>query len=243
MRENMRPAFLANFADDGVFVRSGWINSNAFLATRPDPPITLDWRPAYVEVAASGELGFSTGPTKLTSTKGANASPSYGQYCSVWRRNPAGAWKVEVDLGINHPGPALWGQPLEATTVAGARGAGSEATLRTAEENFARAARDAGPRAAHAALASERLRFYRNDAPPAIGKAAALTAPGMSDERMAWRVERAAVARSGDLGYARGSYASAASPGTVLGHYLRIWRLEGGAWRVALDVANPLATP
>jgi len=240
MRENMRPAFLANFADDGVFVRAdGWTPSNAYLATRPNPPIVLDWRPAYVEVAASGDLGLSTGPTKLTSTARPDAPPNYGQYVSVWRRRGQGPWKVEVDLGIGHPQPALWSQPLEATTVSGSQRSGSASGLRGAEEGFSRESEGSGQRAAYAAHGSERLRFYRNDASPALGKPNALAAPGMSDARIAWMVERLEVAGSGDFGYARGRYASALAPGQTLGHYLRVWRLEGGVWRVALDVTNP----
>ena len=67
VREDMRAAFLAHFADDGVFVRDGWTLSNAYLAGQPAPPIVLDWRPVYTEVARSGELGLSTGPWKIVS--------------------------------------------------------------------------------------------------------------------------------------------------------------------------------
>ena len=48
---------------------------------------------------------------------------------------------------------------------------------------------------------------------------------------------------SGDFGYVRGSYASADAPAKVLGHYLRVWRLEANDWRVALDVTNAVAPP
>lgn len=240
MRENMRPAFMAHFAEDGVTVGAqGWRPSTAFLATRPDPPIALDWRPVYVEVARSGELGVSTGPSRMTSVAKPGDTPRFGQYISVWRRQGNAAWKVEVDIGISHPGPALWDQPLEARTVEPSAGALQDSQgLRQAEERFARESAGSGARAAYAALASERLRFYRNDAPPALGKAAALRAPGMDTQRMSWRVERLEKARSGDLGYARGSYASADAPSQVLGHFLRVWRVEDGAWRVAVDVTN-----
>src|ERR1700674_5265777 len=53
VREGMRAAFLAHFADDGVFVRDGWTNANAYLAGRPAPPVVLDWRPVYTEGAVS----------------------------------------------------------------------------------------------------------------------------------------------------------------------------------------------
>src|SRR5688572_3441460 len=67
VREDMRPAFLAAFAPDGMLVRNGWVVSNDWMKPQAAPPIVLDWRPQYVEVAASGELGLSTGPWKITS--------------------------------------------------------------------------------------------------------------------------------------------------------------------------------
>src|ERR1700752_324379 len=67
VREDMRVAFIANFAADGVFVRNGWVVARDDLAPRKAPPIVLDWKPVYAEAAASGEMGLSTGPSKITS--------------------------------------------------------------------------------------------------------------------------------------------------------------------------------
>lgn len=238
VREGMRAAFLANFADDGVFVRAGgWLNSNAYLAKQPDPPIVLDWRPAYVEAAASGDLGLSTGPWKLTSKASPSESPAYGQFVSVWRREGAGPWRVAVDLGIAHPGPQLWDQPLLERPARTEPGGGAKG-IEAAEAAFAKESSGRGLRAAYETLGSERLRFYRGGADPAIGKAASLAAPGMGVEKLAWKVERIEASRAGDFGYARGAYSDPAS-GAVLGSYLRVWRHEGGAWRVILDVTNP----
>ena len=166
MRENMRPAFLANFADDGVTVRQmGWVVSNAYLATRPDPPITLDWRPQYVEVALSGELGLSTGPSKLT----ANAKPGeprFGQYVSVWRRVEGGPWKVVVDLGIGNDGPKLWDQPLVAGYARGGHPSPDAGTIHAAEAAFTKDSTANGMRSAYAALGATNLRFYRDNGGP-----------------------------------------------------------------------------
>jgi len=238
----MRPAFLANFADDGVTVRQmGWIVSNAYLATRPDPPITLDWRPQYVEVALSGELGLSTGPSKLT-VNAKPGEPRFGQYVSVWRRVDGGAWKVAVDLGIGNDGPQLWDQPLVAGYARGGHPSPDAGTIHAAEAAFAKESAANGMRSAYATLGAANLRFYRDTGGPVQGLEAAKSAPAMSDDKLAWTVERAEVARSGDLAYVIGSYASAAAPLKPAGYYLRVWRNEGGRWRVAMDVANPASS-
>lgn len=238
VREGMRAAFLAHFADDGVMVQGGWTNAIAHLAPRASPPIVLDWRPAYVEVPASGELGLSTGPWKVSDPANPGEKPAYGQFVSVWRRAAGGPWKVEVDIGIAHPQPALWDEALRATTVEG--GGTPPESIETAEAGFAREALRDGARAAYGRHASATVRIYRSGASPVLGRQAALASSAAGEGPFTWTAERIETARSGDFGYARGSYAEASAPGVALGQYLRIWRLESGAWRVALDVTAPL---
>src|SRR5690349_1665142 len=98
-RTDMREAFITHFAADGVMPRGGWVNAREFLTPRPAPPILLEWRPVFTQVAGSGEMGLSTGPSKITS----KANPSefgYGQFVSIWKRSAGGPWQVAVDLGI-----------------------------------------------------------------------------------------------------------------------------------------------
>jgi len=239
VREDMRAAFLAAFADDGVFVRTGWTISNAYLRPRPAPPIVLDWRPQHVEVAASADLGLSTGPWKITSKAQPEAAPTFGQFVSVWRREAGGPWKVAVDLGISHPADSLWTAPLEARQLPAAAPAAADNGVAQAEARFARDAAQRGSRTAYGAHGADNLRFYRAGYAPVASRAAALASAGMSDERLAWSVDRIEMARSGDFGYARGAYAAASAPATPLGWYLRVWRREGADWRIAMDVTNP----
>lgn len=243
LRTDMRQAFLAAFDADGVMPRGGWVVAGDFLEGRPAPPIVLDWKPVYVEASASGDLGLSTGPSKITSRTDASLPPRYGQFVSVWRRAPGGPWKVAVDLGISHAGPALWDQPLEAGFAPSAPGSGAGAGLAAAEARFDAVSMATGLPAAHSELASPRLRFYREGSPPVLGKAAALAAPTLQSGRYAWTVERLEVARAGDLGYARGRYAAAGDAAKTLGWFLRVWRHEEGAWKVALEIVNDAPKP
>jgi ketosteroid isomerase-like protein len=238
VREDMRAAFLAAFAPDGVFVRNGWTISNEWLRGRPAPPIVLDWRPQYVEAAASGDLGLSTGPWKITSKAKPDTPPAFGQFVTVWRREAGGPWKVAVDLGISHPADTLWSAPLESRQLLAAA-ADAGGGVAGAEARFAADARGRGLRAAYGAHGADNLRFYRSPHPPALGRAAALASPAMADDALAWTIERTETARSGDFAYARGSYAAQAAPGTTLGWFLRVWRREPAGWRIVLDVNNP----
>jgi ketosteroid isomerase-like protein len=238
VREDMRAAFLANFAPDAVYVRRGWVEAVPNLQSHPAPPIVLDWRPVHVEAAASGDFGLSTGPWKITSKSKPDAPPAFGQFVSIWRRSPDGAWRVEVDLGIDHPQSALWDAPLEARALSGA-GTPAADGIATAEARFARDARTDGARSAYRAYGADNLRYYRNGNAPVVGRAASLASAAMSDDCLVYTIERSETARSNDLGYARGSFAAASAPTVPLGYFMRVWRLEAGEWRLALDVANP----
>lgn len=239
VRDDMRVAFLAAFAADGVFVRDGWTVARDFLQDRPAPPIVLDWRPAYTEVGRSGEMGLSTGPWKLTSKTKPDEPASYGQFVSIWKRAPGGPWRVAVDLGIAHPQPAFWNSRVEAVTPRGTASTPDESLL-DAEKRFALMAREKGLTAAYEDNAASNLRFYRGGSQPSVGlQALRLAAPS---EAVAWTIARSETATSNDFGYARGSYAAASAPGRTLGYFLRVWRVEQGRWRIVLDVTNPART-
>lgn len=234
VREDMRAAFLAHFAPDGVMVGEGWATPLQLLGPRPAPPIRLEWRPAYVEVAASGELGLSTGPWKRTPNAG--GAPAYGQFVSIWKREAGGPWRVAVDLGIAHPGPFLWDAPLVQRRSSGAEGG---ATIAQAEAAFAKRALEAGSRDAYEAFGAGDLRLYRSGSEPVASRQAALDSKDPVPARLQWTVERWEVARSGDFGYARGYYARPGDPQKRAGHFLRAWRREAPGWRIVLDVVDP----
>lgn len=246
VKAGMRDAFLHYLAQDAVLFRPGPVNGREVIEKNPDPPIVLGWRPAYVEVAASGDFGLSTGPWKIRSKADASKPPAYGQFVSIWKRVGAGPWRNHVDLGISHaPGDshsegALWSAPLEARQLPVGAASDAQPGITAAEAAFARTAREAGNRAAYARHASDRIRIYRDDHAPFLGRDAALASPAAAAAFTSWTTDRVEAARSGDLGYAIGRYADAASPDDARGHFVRVWRREGSVWRLALDVTSPI---
>jgi ketosteroid isomerase-like protein len=240
VREDMRVAFLAHFAPDGVLVRNRWMTAHEALDAQPAPPIVLDWRPVHVEAAASGDLGLSTGPWRIT-RKGESAPRTFGQFVSVWTRQGDGPWQVAIDIGISHPGPALWDAGLQATTTPGqSAGHDADPSLAQAEAAFARESATDGSAAAWRHWAAQDVRFYREGAAPRLGFAAAAAA--FDDVRRDWTVDRMATARSNDFGYVRGTVRNVPA-GSIAGYYLRVWRREAAGWRIAADVFNAKAQP
>lgn len=91
--------FAALVAPDAVFfgknsvlrgkpeVVGGWRD----MLLEPAPPFS--WKPEIVEVAASGNLAFSSGPVYNADGK------QFGNFNSIWRREPDGKWRVVFDKG------------------------------------------------------------------------------------------------------------------------------------------------
>jgi ketosteroid isomerase-like protein len=236
MRTHMAHAFVATFADDGVMLADGWTTAKAAFGGRPPPPVRLDWGPSLVEVAASGELGLSTGPWIRSSIANPEAPPAHGHFVSVWRRSAQGRWQVEVDFGIAHP--EAMPIPAAAASVPPSPITGGPAPVEEAEAAFVKMSLAEGARAAYAAFALPRLRLYREGHVPYLGRGAALAAPQLETSRLLWLTDARATARSEDFAYVRGTYTDAAQPARVSGHFLRVWRREGDRWGIALDITR-----
>src|SRR5512143_3187401 len=65
------PAFLAYFADDVVTFGPAPVRGKAHLRAAAakmsvPPAVRLDWEPWFADVAAAGDLGYTTGPSIFT---------------------------------------------------------------------------------------------------------------------------------------------------------------------------------
>jgi hypothetical protein len=70
--KNARDAFMMFIADDGLMFRPGAVNGKKWMLENPLPPSDkkslLAWQPSYAGMAASGDLGFTTGPWEFKTT-------------------------------------------------------------------------------------------------------------------------------------------------------------------------------
>jgi ketosteroid isomerase-like protein len=247
-------AFLEYFSPSAVGFAEGKPGSaREQIAKNPDPPkdLQLIWEPRYGDVAASGELGYLTGPVRNVRASRDGGKPRFSNYASVWKRQKDGAFKVVMDVGINTPAevkfPAGFTRATHTNRFTGDYD-DSTAPLGTADEVLNSALRTNQLRAYRPRLA-EGVRFHRQNRMPIVGIRAATKwlasqrAVSSADSRFS------EVARSGDLGYTWGTYTIA--PRTVIargrgqsqtlnveaGFYVRVWvRERSGQWKVVLDV-------
>jgi len=254
-----RPSFMKFFADDAVVFRPGPVRYKEAMKDIPLPanPLetSLQWEPLFADVAASGDLGYTTGPSVWTDHSPATRPPYYGFYFSVWKKQSTGEWKVAFDIGTEQPGPYTGSRTFHASTVIERKEPTPASTpeehivsLMNAEREFLEAVQKDGALNAFTRYAGKEARVYREGKTPIIGidslRAHFSAKPYMSQ----WNPMFCDVALSGDLGYAYGGYevaAPATAPDQVEhGFYLRVWKRDGiNAWKFVADVTSVLPPP
>jgi ketosteroid isomerase-like protein len=247
----IRAGFLAWFARDAVGFQPTVGNAWERLDARPAPPnptaAQLEWEPRVGDVAASGELGWLTGPSTFTAPDG---SKHYGNYLSIWSRRPEG-WRVFIDVGADAPTPVAFAPDFVRMPAAAGRYAAPASPAPAAPADpvlpLVQAEKGANTDAGFLRAFADEARYHRPGSLPLVGRAAiegdaAARASGFRRSSLA-----ASQARSADLGYSYGRYETLLAAGTPpaasgapSGYYVRVWRRNAsGTWQIVAQVDQP----
>lgn len=237
--ESVNAAFLRYAAPDGIVFQPGPINARQALAARPIPRIHLDWWPVYAGIAASADLGFTTGPYSL----GEGERKGHGWYFTIWRRQADGSWRWVIDHGPPTREAAPYPRGAQVAALPrGRRSAGTEAfaDVRSVEARLAQAlAEDA--RAALPLFLAADGRLMRAGPQPAVGAAAWPQLLAAGPERIETAPLGGGASSAGDLAYTYGTARWRKGESAVQGHYVRIWQRRRDGWKLVVD--NLIAAP
>jgi ketosteroid isomerase-like protein len=239
----IRDSFLHYLAEDSVILAPVPMNGKQATRDGPADPGVLSWYPDFAGVSGAGDLGYSSGPYQYR-TAADQAPVGFGYFISIWRRQADGEWKVVFDAGVRNvrsaQPPAAFERreesrklvtPLPAAVLREREQSLRQTEMKLAAQTAARLARLAGE-----------ARFFRDRQQPLTEREA--IAGLLREEKIApaWKVEKVALAASGDLGYA---YGTASVPGGIPERrsWMRVWSFEGGAWKIKLDLELPVAEP
>ena len=240
IKMGIRDSFLEFFAPDAIALTPEPHSAVERLRGRPSRPFSeaeLTWQPRAGDVAASGELGWLTGPSTYTDHV-AKAAPSYGNYLSVWRRQRNGVWRVYIDIGTTIPMPAPFApgftQVRLSRTYVGGRSESPTSPVEADKALNARIASDGTPTAYDAALGVA-ARLHRPNVMPQVGRPVIVAWLEKNALRWSWQTTAGEAAKSADLGYSYGLYAA----GEKKGGYVRIWdRDADGKWWLMAEVVT-----
>ncbi len=237
-------AFKKYAAPEGIWLQPDPGNAQAALAKEPDEPAnrSLKWWPIWAGVAASGDIGFTSGPY----TVGGNR---YGHYFTVWAKQTDGSWRWIFDGGPRNDAASPFGPettPLHLPVATSAAGSADKAwaDVEKAEASLAASA-EKDSRQAYVDALSPDARVMGSPAQPAVGAAKhpdelARRAPSIAFKQLGGRASRA-----GDMVFTYGEATWRQEGDQRRGHYVRIWQRRGEDWKIVFDelIAVPPPKP
>jgi ketosteroid isomerase-like protein len=249
VQKGIRDSFLEYFADDAISIAPAPKPAKPEIQSRPSRPFSeleLTWEPRTGDVAASGDLGWLTGPSTFIDHTASAPQPRYGNYLSIWRREPAGQWRVLIDIGCQVPEPASFAPGFVALALehrwSGRSGDASAASssLTAADRSLNTALAGGRTAEAYAAVLADTSRLHRPGVALHTGRDAIVSWLEQQPHRTTTAHSTAAhTAAAGDLGYGYGLYEIDTTP-AQRGAYLRVWaRDAGGRWWLMADVTEP----
>ena len=241
-----KQAFLEYFAESAVGFAGGAAGlARDQIAGNPDPPKDhqLIWEPRFGDVAASGELGYLTGPARTILPSRNKGRPRHSVYASVWKRQRDGTFKVVVDPGTDVPSTAPFAAGFTRAPSANRFTGDYDDTTPplSAADGLLNSALRRSQAGAYKGRLADAARFHRPNLLPIVGERnvtrwlASQPAYSSADSRYS------ESSRSGDLGYTWGTYTvgPARNP-SQRGHYVRVWvRERNGQWKIAMDILQP----
>ena len=113
LKEGIGKAFIEYSAADVVLLRDGQFPLTGrdalikhFTNVKNNGESFLSWEPVKADAGASGDIGYTYGNWKLTGkNKDGTADTAYGNYVTVWKRQPDGKWRFVLDGGNSTPAP------------------------------------------------------------------------------------------------------------------------------------------
>jgi ketosteroid isomerase-like protein len=239
----VRQAFIDFFADESVGFSPDPEPAREALKKQntPQPPgFELHWEPRLGDIAASGDLGYLTGPAEYINPGKPN---TYTCYFSVWKQQPDGEFR-----GIPTPektpfAPGFVRSPARASWKGKESRDGAEKSLMETDQAFAEAIIATGASAAYGTLMHEAGRLNRPGIQP-MARSAALAWLAREVKELSTTPRKAETSAAGDLGYTWGRYSVSGPAGLASSYYIRVWtRKADGTWQLVADTTTPPAKP
>jgi hypothetical protein len=187
----------------------------------------LLWEPAFAGIAASGDIGFTTGPWQYKKTV-ADTVIAAGMFNSIWRKNAAGEWKNIVDMGYaftvtKYSEPAIKistaGKPLKTNATINA-----EAIDQQLIDSYTKN----GNKAFNDFLAADSW-LNTNGLQPATTTIQHADAIAKIPADLVMKPLGGGLSAAKDLAYVYGSVNDKEN-------YLRVWKHTNAGWKLALQV-------
>lgn len=215
--KGLHQAFVDNMAEDGLVFAPTPTNGKKLHAGAPASKVYLSWYPAYADISSSLDWGYTTGPYQLKPTAEDEKVVGAGFYLSVWRKQPDGQWKVAIDLGNSFSPDLLKEEPFQPVLES----AKEKKANGSKEDLLAKDVQQVQP------YFDETLIYREGEYPYKYKDGIIEPASNVVYTNLGHELSPAA-----DMAYTYGSYSQPTSKGEETGHYLKVWKVVDGQWKL-----------
>ena len=238
--KGLNQAFIEYSTTDGTCFFPGYpVNCLEYFKTQPASTAALFWNPTFIDVSSNGALAYSTGNSVFKPKGKDDTAAFYGEYATIWQRQPDGNYKAVLDLGIGHKEPnteTKWTSPADTGQELNEK---KFSAADTSTAFFEMTTKQGVSRAYKAYLADD-ARLLRDGKMPIVGKQAAL-GELKNNRSIVNFAKRSVFVGAADMAYISNGYTTTDKEGKTLekGNFLQVWKLRGNKWQIVLDVFVP----
>jgi ketosteroid isomerase-like protein len=233
-------AFIEFLAPDGIVFVPNATNGREFWKNRPKSAAALFWNPTFVDVSSNGVLAYTTGNSIFKPKGKDDPNAFYGEYATVWQRQPGGNYLAAVDLGISHEQPnneTKWTSPIDSGKELNEK----RFSAADASTAFFETAASQGLSKAYKAFLADDARLLREGKMPIVGKQNALNEYKNYKSNVNF-AKRSFFVGSADMAYISNSYTVTDKNNKQIetGNFLQVWKLRGTKWQIVFDAFVPI---
>lgn len=235
--KGINQAFIEFAAPDGVcFLTGAPENCREFWKNAPASSAFLTWNPTFIDISANGLFAVSTG-NSVYRAKGKNdPNAFYGEYLTVWQRQPDNSFKAVLDIGISHDKPEKTETNWKSANVSATEQSGYAGDTAAA---FFETVTKQGLQKAYKNYAAEDIRVLREGKMPISGKNVLLAELKKNKSKLTIS-KRTSFYGAADFAYGYNSYTAVkADKSTEKGNFAQVWKLRNGKWQIAFDIFLP----
>ena len=246
--DGVKEAFVENLSEDAIIFRPGPVKGRPVWQQRKPLALVIRWEPEYVDIAASGDFGYSTGPAEYFSAKALTPPIGYGYFISIWKKQSDRTWRVALDIGTEAPtlenGPVKIHFPQDADkkrTYTPANADMEKAALLKFEEEFDKTFTASKTVESFLEHVAADARFYREGRIPVFQKDS-VRALLFQSKNLSWKPIEGSVAASGDMAYTYGTYRFNDQAPSEEGYYFRVWKRKDfhDPWKIHIEALSPV---
>jgi ketosteroid isomerase-like protein len=238
--KGLNQSFIEYAAPDGTCFFPGYpVNCREYFKTQPPSPAALFWNPTFIDVSSNGAMAYSTGNSIYKPQGKDDKNAFYGEYATVWQKQPDGNYRAVLDLGISHDqanNETKWISPPDTGKELNEK----KFSAADASTAFFEMTTKQGLGKAYKSFLAEDARILREGKMPIIGKQNALGEYKNFKSSVNF-AKRSIFVGAADMAYISNSYTITDKLGKQLekGNFLQVWKLRGNKWQIVFDIFVP----